>query len=122
MNCRRDPFEYYRRLGNLRDWIESHLDDRIALADAAEIAGMSPSHFSRFFSRAIGQPFSMWLAETRTREAARLLTLNNRSIVEVADMVGFGSVRTLQRHFRAAFGMSPSTYRDRFRESTVDAP
>jgi AraC family transcriptional activator FtrA len=78
---------------------------------------MSPSAFSRFFSRACGSTFSAWLAHIRTTQAARLLDSDNLSIDDVAYKVGFGSVRTLQRHFKDRYGLAPSEYRIRCRPS-----
>ncbi len=90
----RDPFTYYRRLARLRRWTHLHLDHRITRDGAADVAGMSAAHFSRFFARATGECFSSWLARTRILEVERLLTSTNLNIVELADATGFGSPRT----------------------------
>ena len=38
----------------MRDYIEAHLDDRLTLTVLAEIACLSPYHFSRSFKQAVG--------------------------------------------------------------------
>src|SRR5215467_1319869 len=42
------------RLQRVRDYIETHLEDRMTLADLAEVACLSPYHFSRSFKQAMG--------------------------------------------------------------------
>jgi AraC family transcriptional regulator len=37
------------RLRRVHDYIETHLDDRLTLADLAGVAYLSPYHFSRSF-------------------------------------------------------------------------
>jgi len=42
------------RLKRVRDYIETHLDDRLTLTDLAGVACLSPYHFSRSFKQAVG--------------------------------------------------------------------
>jgi AraC family transcriptional regulator len=42
------------RLKRVREYIETHLDDRLTLADLADAACLSPYHFSRSFKQAVG--------------------------------------------------------------------
>jgi len=42
------------RLKRVYDYIETHLDDRLALVDLAGVACLSTYHFSRSFKQAVG--------------------------------------------------------------------
>jgi AraC family transcriptional regulator of adaptative response / DNA-3-methyladenine glycosylase II len=49
----------------------------------------------------------------RLEEATRLLEESNLSVTQIANLAGFGSIRSLNRAFRQANGLSPTEYRKR---------
>jgi AraC family transcriptional regulator, transcriptional activator FtrA len=54
-----------------------------------------------------------WLARVRA-----LLEDGDQPMEDVATRAGFGSAATLRHHFRQRIGLSPATYRARFRRSS----
>lgn len=50
------------------------------------------------------------IRSVRVSKAASLIMENKYSIQEVSEIVGFGDVRTLRKHFTEQFGVSPSKY------------
>lgn len=78
--------------------------------------GQSPSAFSRFFKRAFGKSFSRYVAELRVARASALLLGEPLAIREIAERAGFGTVASLNRHFRAVKMTTPTAYRRRGRE------
>lgn len=76
--------------------------------DAASFMGMSPSYFSRFFRKATGITFSQQLNSVRTDNAVRLLKESgDRSMTEIADLCGFGTIRNFNRIFKTFTGYAP---------------
>ena len=79
----------------------------------AKIAGMSEAHFIRSFRAAFGEPPHRYLQRRRVERAMFLLRTSDRSITDVCFDVGFGSLGTFSRTFRAIVGESPSDFRKR---------
>jgi len=95
-------------------WAEQHLAEPLDVDALAEQALMSRRSFTRHFRQATGQSVGQWLLGRRLALAQRLLEGGNWGIERIAAEAGFGSAVTLRQRFAAAFGTSPSTYRQRF--------
>lgn len=80
-----------------------------SLADLADAAGMSRSHFAAMFARVVGVPAHGYLARHRIGLAQQAL-LRGRPLSLVADDVGYGSTAALSRAFSADCGVSPRAW------------
>lgn len=92
-------------------WLESHAPEPIDLDGAARVAGLSPYHFLRLFSRVLGVTPHQYLLRCRLARAARLLVQSDRPITEIALDVGFGDLSNFVRSFGRAAGVSPGAFR-----------
>jgi AraC-like DNA-binding protein/mannose-6-phosphate isomerase-like protein (cupin superfamily) len=92
-------------------YIHENAPHSISQRAAAELAGLSPAGFSRFFSRHFGKPFVTYVAEVRIGQACRLLLEDELGIAEVAARAGFNNLANFNRRFRLLKGMTPSDYR-----------
>jgi AraC family transcriptional regulator len=92
-------------------WIDEHAHEAIDLARAAGAVELSPYHFLRLFSRALGVTPHQYLLRSRLRRAARLLADEERSITDVALDVGFADLSNFVRTFHRAAGVSPRRFR-----------
>jgi AraC-like DNA-binding protein len=97
-------------------FVEGRAASAITEEGVAKEFGMSPSAFSRFFRRELGKPFSRHLAELRVAAACNLLLSEDVEVRAIAERVGFGTVASLNRQFRALKRMTPSAFRKRARE------
>lgn len=104
-------WEYYRRLGRVKLFVEAHLSERISLESAAAVAALDPTYFSKYFHSKVGLTFSVWLRVKRVRRAAELLRTNEHSVTEVAFAVGFRDIRSFQRAFKRFVGKTPSAFK-----------
>jgi AraC-like DNA-binding protein len=86
-------------------------DPTIMLADVADSAHLSPSHFSRVFSAQMGVPPMRYLRRVRIENARFLLERTSLRIGEVAREVGFSDSLYFSRVFREAEGVCPSGWR-----------
>lgn len=102
-------------LGELRDWVQKHLDGNITIADLAAKARMSRRTFIRRFEEAAGLSPGEWVLQERTARARNLLESTDMSIEQVAAAVGFASADALRHHFRTRLDTSPARYRVEFR-------
>jgi transcriptional regulator GlxA family with amidase domain len=103
------------RLATLIDWVRSHLDQPHTLDSLADAALMSRRTFTRQFRQLTGTTVGDWLQNERLTLSQRLLENSQHSVETIAAMAGFGSPESLRLHFRRAFGVSPTAWRQTFR-------
>jgi AraC family transcriptional regulator len=99
------------RLKRVRDYIETHLDDRLTLTDLAGVACLSPYHFSRSFKAAVGIGPQRYVMERRVARAKILIRRTNQPLAAIAQKVGFTDQSHLTSLFRRETGMTPGRYR-----------
>ena len=104
-----------RRMIAVTDYIKNNLTaDDLSQGKMAQMAGISRDYFSRIFKNVTGMNYSKWLNMIRLEKATELLTLNDRTLTEVAMLSGFKSIPSFNRVFRNEKGMAPGEYRALF--------
>lgn len=91
-------------------YVENNYADKISIADIADVAGFSESHFMRYFKETMGTSFVDYLRTTATM-AARLLQSSDSSVLSISGEVGFESLSYFNRAFKKHYGMTPLQYR-----------
>ena len=103
------------RANRVCEYIDSHLQENIALEVLAEIAQLSVHHFARAFRQTLGIPPHNYIVQRRVEHAQQLLRNTDLPVSEIAIVAGFTDQSHLARHFRTITGVSPSLARHRFR-------
>ena len=93
-------------LGRLRDYAVAHLDEPIEVSALAEIAGRSPFHFSRVFTRSVGMTPHRWVVHLRLQRAIELVREGRSGLAEIAARTGFADQSHLSRWVRRVHGVS----------------
>jgi AraC-like DNA-binding protein len=93
------------------DYIEAHLDDRLALADLAGVACLSPYHFSRSFKQAVGMGPQRYVMHRRVERAKALIRRTDQPLALIAQEVGFADQSHLTSVFRREIGVTPGHFR-----------
>jgi AraC-like DNA-binding protein len=93
--------------------IASCYDRDVSIAGLAERCRMSAQTLWRLFLAATGCSPQQYLTRVRMQMATALLLESERSILDVSLDVGYESVSSFNRHFRALKGMSPREFRRR---------
>jgi transcriptional regulator GlxA family with amidase domain len=97
------------------DAIHADPGGRHDITAMAAVAGLSPRHLQRRFTREIGLPPAAYVERVRIEAAQRALAERDDPVETIARRYGFGTAETLRRTFHRLVGITPSDYRDRFR-------
>jgi AraC-like DNA-binding protein len=81
------------------------------LESLATAVGVSRSVLAERFTRLLGEPPLAYLARWRMQVAARLLQCTEKTIMQLAGDVGYGSEAAFNRAFKREFGLPPAQYR-----------
>jgi DNA-binding response OmpR family regulator len=89
--------------------IETHLSDPDLNVEAiCRELGMGRTQLFQKFKALTGQTISDFIRKTRLYKARHLLKNTSLNVSEIAGEVGFRSLSTFSRNYRAEFGMNPS--------------
>ena len=100
-----------RRLLRARDTMDRSYAQPLDIPALARVAHVSEAHFIRTFRETFGETPHRYLQRRRVERAMFLLVQTDRSVTEICFDVGFASLGTFSRTFRAIVGQSPSEYR-----------
>ena len=103
-----------RRMLRARDTMDRAFAQPLDVPALAAVAHVSPAHFSRQFRETFGETPHSYLQRRRVERAMELLRETRRPVTEICFDVGFNSLGTFSRTFRAVVGEPPSRYRARF--------
>ncbi|MDR3526865.1 MAG: AraC family transcriptional regulator [Rhizomicrobium sp.] len=114
------PPETHHRLDNVRlrrvlDYIDENADSDISVQELAEIACLSPFHFTRMFTAAMGLPPARFVSQQRLENAKAMLARGKLPLSEIALSSRFSSQASFNRAFRRATGMTPGEYQQQLR-------
>ncbi|MGH6872610.1 MAG: AraC family transcriptional regulator [Rhizomicrobium sp.] len=91
--------------------IEGHLFAPLSVARLAEVAGLSPWHFSRAFTARLGESVMGYVRGRRLDAAAfRLAAANPPALIDLALDCGFESQEAFTRAFRRRFEVPPGQF------------
>jgi AraC-like DNA-binding protein len=94
----------------MQNYIETHLSERITLADLAGAAYFSPWYSARIFKELTGLAPADYIRRLRLSRSALRLRDENCRVIDMACDLGFGSVDGYQRAFYREFGCNPREY------------
>ncbi|AOE86846.1 helix-turn-helix transcriptional regulator [Pseudomonas sp. TCU-HL1] len=95
----------------LDSYIINNLSRRISVAELAQVACLSPSHFHAQFKDCVGLTPHQYLLKTRLDRAARLLRESEQPLVRIAEECGFSSQSALTTAMRRYLGLTPKRLR-----------
>lgn len=99
---------YLDRIQQGVDYIESRLEEDIALADVAKAAGLSQWHFQRMFRALTGETLKTYIRSRRLANSLDRLLSTRLRILDIALLAGFESQESFARAFKQSFGVTRS--------------
>lgn len=94
------------------DFIESNLADKLDLEIVADAVHYSKYHLHRVFTDTIGLTIHDYVQRRRLTEAAKLLVLSDKLIMEIALIAGYESQQAFTTIFKLMYKKSPKQYRE----------
>jgi len=91
-----------RHLLRAKDMIDARYRDPLDVPTLANVAHLSPAHFSREFRRAFGETPHQYLLTRRLERAAALLRNTDWTVADICLTVGLSSIGSFTTSFKAA--------------------
>jgi AraC-like DNA-binding protein len=92
-----------------RSYLHERFNEAVSLDELSAIAGLSPYHLVRSFTRRFGLPPHAYQIHVRV-ERARAPLAAGVPLAEVASSVGFADQSHFTRHFRRIMNTTPANY------------
>lgn len=97
-------------LDRITSYVESHLSEKITVADISARFWVSQSTISQLFRKKMGVSFYRYVTQRRLNES-KVLIQSGIPMEQVSISVGFQDYSTFYRAFKSEFGLSPAQYR-----------
>ncbi len=92
-------------------YISNHYDQQITVEFLAKLCNVSTATLRRKFNQALNLSPLDYLHQVRISTAVSMLMLDNKSILEICNKVGYNSQSSFNRQFLKITGKSPMKYR-----------
>jgi AraC family transcriptional regulator len=109
------------RMKRVQEYVRTHLEQCISLAEFAKAAGLSPMHFAAQFRAATGYRPHEYLLQQRIESAKDILSTTDMALAEVALALGFYAQAHFSTVFKKLTGETPARWRKRYRAGTTPA-
>ena len=103
-----------KHINACKEYIYSHIKERITIEDLADEFGVSASYLSRLFKQETGVSVSGYIRERKIEVAKNLLRFSDYSMIDIANRLSFSSQSHFIQQFRESVGMTPKKYRDEY--------
>ncbi len=95
------------------------LSQPMSVAEVADALDITPRHLERSFKQATGQNPTGYFRQMRMKAARQIVMYSNDSLSEIAEAVGYASVKSFNKHYVEAFGVPPKEDRRRINLNRV---
>ena len=99
--------EHVEAVQRMQDYIATHLDINITMADLAKVSQYSPWYSYRLFMDLLHMTPAVYIRRLRLSKSALRLRDEKVKIIDIAFDAGFDSVDGYQRAFYKEFGCNP---------------
>lgn len=103
------------RMKRVLEYVHSHISDNIGVEQLANVACITKPYFIRLFKHEFGFPPVQYINRKKVERAQLLLFTTNKTVKEVAFILGFSDQNYFIRLFRKLTGITPQEYRRKLR-------
>ena len=94
------------------EYIDEHYRNDISEKQVADLANMSNTGFSRYFTKCMGIGFAEYVMQKRIQFAIHMLTSGDKTVLEIALESGFNNTASFYKAFKKITGTNPTEYRE----------
>lgn len=102
-----------KRMVQVFNYINNHLEQRITISELAEIMCVTPDHFIRIFKQVNGLTPNKYIRQKRVERAQTLMLSSGMNLTEIAHRVGVPNLSQFSKLFHQQTGISPKLYMQR---------
>ena len=100
-----------KNLLDARAYMESHLSEKITIADLSRLLAVSPTYLKAEFRRIYGTSIHGYLTDLRMRRAAELIHCTDLPIYQIAQQVGYAGMNQFSSVFKRYYGVTPGQFK-----------
>lgn len=101
-------------LKEIKHYLDENYFEDLSLQKISEQFYISPSYLSHLFKKKLGYSPMHYIVRRRIGEAQSHLIMSNKSITEIASLVGFDNLSHFNVQFKKYVGLSPMSYRKKY--------
>ena len=109
-----------RRLQRVFVHVRDNISQELAVAELAQVVGMSQYYFSKLFKLSTGTTPHQYVMRQRVERAQELLREGQTALAEIATLVGFETQSHFTSVFRRLSGITPKHYREMHQTSPAE--
>jgi len=94
-----------------KKYLLAHLDEHITITELADMLGISPTSLKICFKGVYGDTINGYITNYKMQKAASLLKNTDKSVLEIAGIVGYNNGSKFAGAFRRVMNKSPNEYR-----------
>lgn len=102
------------RINAVMAYIVDNFKNEVSLQEAADIIGLSPNSFCKFFKKMTGKTLLETVINLRLKYAIQQLVQTDKLISDISFESGFGDLSHFHKLFKKKMGLSPLKYRRKF--------
>ena len=97
-------------VGDLTEYMEENINQNFRFEDFAKIVNVSPTRLKTIFKNKTGMGVVQYFRKLKISRAKRFIRENDYNFTQIALLLGYESIHTFSRQFKAVEGMSPREY------------
>lgn len=94
-----------------KEYLLAHLDEHITITELADMLGISSTSLKICFKGVYGDTINGYITNCKMQKAASLLKNTDKSVLEIAGIVGYNNGSKFAGAFRRVMNKSPNEYR-----------
>ena len=101
----------YNSMNEIKAYIDLHYHEELSLSKLSKQFFLQPNTISKNFRKIWGKNINYYINSVRITNAVRILDMEDISITELSERVGYDNVNTFLRQFKEKMDVSPLQYK-----------
>ncbi len=115
--CQSEKHRDKNSIESIKKYIKENYKEDITIKQLAKMSSVSENYFSAMFKRETGKNYKTYLTDVRMEVAIELLMTTDMKAYEIGFEVGYNNPRRFVDTFKERYGISPSEYKKRLKDS-----